>query len=297
MTLNQLNYFQKIAEVGNMGRAAQLLHISQPSLSISITNLEKELNLMLFNRTGHKLKLTAEGEQLLVHARTILAEAQETQLHMQSLSANRETHIRIGCIAPVLFDKLPRLVREFISMQPDNHLKIDLNTDNTPQLISMLREGYYDFAICSSSSEHDIDQKEIAVEPYMLICPPGGEIPRTWDELLTKDLIGFHPRAASYHEIQAMLLERGIEPVYTHRAPDEESIAALVSNGFGYGIAAQVSILKNYNVTVAPLPSPNEGMVRRLYITKLINRPPVGASSRFYSYVEKMYGEADPESD
>ena len=47
MTLNQLTYFQKIAETGNMGRAAQVLHISQPSLSISISNLEKELNVSL----------------------------------------------------------------------------------------------------------------------------------------------------------------------------------------------------------------------------------------------------------
>ncbi len=53
MTLNQLIYFEKVAEIENMGLAANLLHIAQPSLSISISNLEKELNLTLFNRVGH----------------------------------------------------------------------------------------------------------------------------------------------------------------------------------------------------------------------------------------------------
>ena len=61
MTLNQLLYFQKIAAMGNMGKAAKALHISQPSLSVSISNLEKELNLSLFHRNGHNLELSAEG--------------------------------------------------------------------------------------------------------------------------------------------------------------------------------------------------------------------------------------------
>ena len=60
MTLNQLLYFQKIAAMGNMGKAAKALHISQPSLSVSISNLEKELNLSLFHRNGHNLELSAE---------------------------------------------------------------------------------------------------------------------------------------------------------------------------------------------------------------------------------------------
>lgn len=296
MTLNQLIYFQKIAETGNMGRAAKVLHISQPSLSISIANLEKELNLSLFNRIGHKLSLSPEGEQLLIHAKTILNEIQETQLHMQSLSADRETHIRIGCITPVLYEKLPRIVHNFLAMPKNSSLKVDFATDNTVPLIAKLRDGYYDFLVCSAADDGDIIQTELYSEPYVLLCPPNSDIPQTWDELLSRDMIGFHTRAASHHEIHTMLINHGIQPTYIHRAPDEEGIAALVSNGFGYGIAARVSLLANYNLQIAPLPQPNSEMVRRIYLTQLVNRPPVGASMRFMNYLMKVMKEERSEN-
>ena len=287
MTLNQLTYFQKIAETGNMGRAAQVLHISQPSLSISISNLEKELNVSLFNRIGHKLLLSSDGQQFLIHVKKILDDVQEAQVHMQSLSADRNTHIRIGCIAPVLYDFLPRKVQDFLALPHNNKLKVDITTDNTSVLVSNLRDGYFDYLICSECNDPDLLQTELIAEPYVLLCPPGEDIPSTWEDLLDKDLIGFHVRAAAHHEIHTMLIQNGIQPKYLHRAPDEESIAALVAHGFGYGIAPQVGVLENYDLQIAPLPSPNEGMVRKIYLTQLISRPPIGASKRFLEYMTK----------
>jgi len=288
MTLNQLTYFQKIAEIGNMGRAAQVLHISQPSLSISISNLEKELNVSLFNRIGHKLLLSSDGEQFLVHVKKILDDVREAEIHMQSLSADRNTHIRIGCIAPVLYDYLPGKVQSFLALPNNKKLKVDFTTDNTSVLVSNLRDGYFDYLICSECNNPDLIQTELIAEPYVLLCPPGAEIPATWDDLLGKDLIGFHIRAAAHHEIHTMLIQNGIQPKYEHRAPDEESIAALVSHGFGYGITPHVGVLKNYDLQIAPLPAPNEGMVRRIYLTQLISRPPIGAAKQFLEYILKQ---------
>ena len=148
MTLNQLLYFQKIAAMGNMGKAAKALHISQPSLSVSISNLEKELNLSLFHRNGHNLELSAEGEQLLAHAEAILADLQAAQLHMQSLSANRDILIRIGCISPVLWEHLPRMVRAFLSRPENRKMKVEFITDNTVPLIAKLRDRLPTRTVC-----------------------------------------------------------------------------------------------------------------------------------------------------
>jgi len=285
MTLNQMIYFQKIAELGNMGRAAQVLNISQPSLSVAISNLEKELNLSLFLRDGHRLALSAEGRQFLAHVDVILANVQETQLHMQSLSTNRDIMIRIGCISPVLLEALPRMVRAFLSEPGNSHMKVDFRTDNTSTLISKLRDGYCDFLICSASEDEDLIQKELFAEPYVLLSPPDWEIPQTWDDLFSKDVIGFQEQTRAFSEIQQILGEYGIVSAYTHNAPDEASIAALVSYGFGYGIVPRVPLLKNYDLQISPLPSPNASLTRRIYLTQLVNRPPVGAAKRFIRYL------------
>lgn len=285
MTLNQMIYFQKIAKLGNMGRAAQALNISQPSLSVAISNLEKELNLSLFLRDGHKLVLSAEGRQFLIHVETILDEVQEMQLHMQSLSANRDIIIRIGCISPVLLEALPRIVRAFLSEPGNSHMKVDFRTDNTSALIAKLRNGYCDFLICSVSNEEDLIQTELSAEPYVLVSPPGWEIPQTWEELFSRDVIGFQEQTRACSEIREMLGKYGIVPTYAHNAPDEASIAALVSCSFGYGITPQVPLLKHYNLQISPLPVPNSDLTRSIYLTQLANRPPVGAAKRFIKYL------------
>ena len=285
MTLNQMIYFQKIAETENMGRATEALHISQPSLSISVANLEKELNLKLFHHNGHRIALSHEGKQLLSHVNKILSEVQETQLHMQSLSSDRNTHIRIGCISPVLQNFLPPYLHDFLALEKNRHLKVDFTTDNTLPLLEKLRNGYCDFLICSEAEAPDIIQNELLSEPYVLLCPPNTDIPETWEDLLSRNMIGFHVRAASHHEIHTMLIRHGIQPTYLYRAPDEESIAALVAQGFGFGIVPRVGSLDSFSIQIAPLPEPNQGMVRKLYISQLADRPPVGASRNFLSYL------------
>ncbi|MDE7246238.1 MAG: LysR family transcriptional regulator [Oscillospiraceae bacterium] len=285
MTLNQMIYFQKIAQLGNMGRAARVLNISQPSLSVAISNLEKELNLSLFLRDGRKLMLSAEGRQFLAHVEGILADVQEAQLHMQSLSANRDVMIRIGCISPLMLEALPRTVRAFLSKPGNRHMKVDFRTDNTSALITRLRDGYCDLLLCSMSKEEDLVQTELSAEPYVLLSPPGREVPQTWDDLFSQDVIGFQEQTRAFSEIQEMLGEYDIASVYTHNAPDEASIAALVSYGFGYGIVPKVPLLKNYDLQISPLPAPNGSLTRRIYLTRLVNRPPVGAAKRFVKYL------------
>ena len=71
MTLQQLNYIITISEIGSINRAAEKLYVSQPSLTSAIKELEKELGIVLFNRTARGVTLTAEGVDFLPYARQV----------------------------------------------------------------------------------------------------------------------------------------------------------------------------------------------------------------------------------
>ena len=74
MTLQQLSYVVALSEAGTFNKAAELLYISQPSLTSAIKELEKELGLILFNRTGRGTTLTADGSAFLPYARSVLTQ-------------------------------------------------------------------------------------------------------------------------------------------------------------------------------------------------------------------------------
>ena len=76
MELYQLRSFVTIAKVGQLTRAAEKLHISQPALSAQLKALEDELELTLFERTSNGMELTAAGKQMLEEAKKILSAAQ-----------------------------------------------------------------------------------------------------------------------------------------------------------------------------------------------------------------------------
>ena len=75
MTLQQLTYIVTVAECKNITEAAEKLFISQPSLSATIHNLEKEMGVVVFNRSNKGVTVTREGEELLSFARNLLEQA------------------------------------------------------------------------------------------------------------------------------------------------------------------------------------------------------------------------------
>ena len=86
MTLNQLNYFYQAAMLQHFNQAAEKLNISQPSLSRSITALEDELGITLFEKSGRNVILTKAGDIFLEHVTQILDDVKRAELKMHQLA-------------------------------------------------------------------------------------------------------------------------------------------------------------------------------------------------------------------
>lgn len=91
MTFTQLKYFQTICKYNNITRASAELHISQPSLSNAVRELEHEFGVSLFNRRSRGLELTPEGHYFLTEAEKILDQAEQLSEHMKQLSGAKRT--------------------------------------------------------------------------------------------------------------------------------------------------------------------------------------------------------------
>lgn len=128
MTLSQLRYFIAVARERHFGRAAQACHIAQPSLSSAIKKLEKELDVLLFERSHNEVQLTPAGEALVRQAQLVVREAETLKTLAIQNQDPLAGPLRIGVIYTVAPYLLPELI-------PVLH-------ERAPQMPLMIREGY-----------------------------------------------------------------------------------------------------------------------------------------------------------
>lgn len=118
MTLKQLEYFLEIARLGSVTKAAQVLNISQPPLSLQLKMLEEELGASLFTRTNRGLEITREGALLKERTEAILALLDETTHDIRLSAQNKEYTLRIGSIGSVNNRLLPAMISRFCRDYP-----------------------------------------------------------------------------------------------------------------------------------------------------------------------------------
>ena len=124
MELNQLRYVLESAQQENMTKAAENLHISQPSLSIQIKNLEDELGISLFERTRKRIYLTEAGKVFVHQAKQILQSIDSLSETMGEFASQKRGSIRIGLLPIMIHLGMDEMVSDFAEEHPYYSLKI-----------------------------------------------------------------------------------------------------------------------------------------------------------------------------
>src|SRR5262245_30387113 len=119
MDLRDLRYFEAIAELEHLGRAAERLHRSRPALTKCIRRLEDSLGMALFERAGRGIRLTAAGQALKRRAKVLDVAMDDTLREIDAVARGASGHLRIG-VAPTMAQYLlPGACREFLDTAKD----------------------------------------------------------------------------------------------------------------------------------------------------------------------------------
>ncbi len=145
MDLRQLRVFVEVARQGSFTRAAKLLHIAQPAVSISIRKLEEKLELTLLNRQEKRVTLTAEGESLLAHAHRILENCSAAEAEMTEMRGLECGEVRVG-IPPMMSSYyIPLIISAFRERYPN--LKLSVNGEGAASIQRMISKGEIDMGV------------------------------------------------------------------------------------------------------------------------------------------------------
>lgn len=162
MELRVLRYFLEIAREGSITRAAERLHVSQPTLSKQLKDLEGELGKKLFVRSNYSVKLTDEGMLLRKRAEDILEMADKTADEFKALGEIAGGDIRIGCAESDGVKYLARCVKSLQEQYP--RIRLHLYSGNTEDVSERLDKGLLDFAVLAQ--EVDLSKYNYLEVPY-----------------------------------------------------------------------------------------------------------------------------------
>lgn len=250
MTLDQLKYFETAAQTLHIGKAAQILNLSQPSLSIAIKKLEADLEVPLFQPDGRGVALTSYGEELLPYARSILQQTEAARDHLKKKADKLNREIHFAYTASIAYHCVPRLFRDFTAVSKEKYL---IYSDEMPsdKIASGIKEGRFDLGVCSwIEPDAEIVQIPVLYQPFVLILPRSDEYAdrefASLENICSVPFVSYLTDYPMYREVSALFQKHGLTPQITHFAYSEDSIAQLVSQNLGISIVARTESLAFY---------------------------------------------------
>ncbi|URZ03953.1 LysR family transcriptional regulator [Clostridium felsineum] len=261
MNLKQLEYFRTLARTEHYTKASKELYITQPSLSYSITELEKELKTHLFEKDGRNIKLTKYGSFFLSYVERALDELETGKKQLLKLTSSTEGKIDMAFIYTLGPTFIPNLVQSFSNNKEYEGIKFSFAQGNTKSLIEDLKREKFDLIFCSyKEDEPEIEFVPVAKQDLVLIVPqnhPLG-ILDTIDLKATEDYpyILFNQKSGLRPIINDMFNRGDINPEIICEVEEDSAVAGLVSIGYGIAIIPKIPNLSNFNVKIINIEKP-----------------------------------------
>lgn len=173
LDLRVLRYFAAVAEEGNVTRAADRLHLTQPTLSRQIAQMERALGVGLLERDGRGVKLTRQGELLYARANELLELAERAEREVRASDAELAGRVVVGCGEFAAMDDLAAIVAEFSRVHPG--VRFDVVTGTADVVRERMSHGLVDVAVLLEPTDlSDLEHVRFPREEQWAAAVPRG---------------------------------------------------------------------------------------------------------------------------
>lgn len=240
MDITQLRAFTTIAHTGNLTRAAQQLHLTQPAVSLQIKSLQRSLNLQLFVRTATGMMLTDDGTKLLPLAERILEAMAELRQGAQSLHSTLSGALAIGTILDPGFIRLGPFLKRLVENYP--MLRTRLQHSMSGDVLQQVRAGTLDCGYYLGDPGRDCHARTLTNFTYNVVAPPGWRKRVSgvdWPALAALPWIWSPPESAHNRLLTATFARYGVVPNKVALVDQEPSMLDLVKSGVGLSLVRE----------------------------------------------------------
>jgi DNA-binding transcriptional LysR family regulator len=264
MELRHLRYFIVVAEEQNVTRAAARLHLSQPPLTRQIHDLESELGVALFTRSGKTIRLTDAGRVFLEEARASLRRVEEGVRKARDVASGAQGELHLGYAPTPTVEILPKLLKTFRKQFP--HVRVILHDYSSPEMLAGLRDGRLHAALMmqpSTQAGRGLSFWALKSYPVGIALPTNHPLARrrkvSLDDACAQPIVAYSRQEyPDYHEFVVLRIgPRAMKLRIVEECDSGASLAAAVESGKGVCICASIfATTVGRRLTFLPLDPP-----------------------------------------
>ncbi|MDO4535921.1 MAG: LysR family transcriptional regulator [Clostridium perfringens] len=276
MELRQLEYFITVTNLKSFTKAADKLHVAQPSITIAIKKLEDNLGVTLLERKQKNINLTKEGEIFYKRANEIINSVNNVEKEMSDFKEAKKEIIKVSIPPLIGFHMLPKIFSQYYS--ENSSVELEIVEVGSLQTVELLEAGEIDLALIIQSHKNDCIETTSINAREILLCLPK-EHPLTKENsipfnklknerfLLLKE--GNYIRRRILNECK----EHDFEPNIIYQSTQIESICTLISSGIGVSFLLDTIAKRNTDIVCCSMERPIKVNIaiawnKNKYITK-----------------------------
>jgi len=259
--INQVIAFSTVARTSSFAEAAIELHLSQPSLSIAIKNLESSLGGKLLARTTRSVTLTPEGKAFYPVARRLLVEWDQSLQDVRNHFALLRGKLELAAMPTYTINLLPRILADFHRQYPDINVTVqDVIAENVVELV---RQGRCELGVTFAPTDApDLDFQPLFKDRFIAILPIKHPLLEKkqlrWSDLLKYPHISIQRPAGTRALIDQALATKNLKLTPTFESHQLVSIGRMVHEGLGLSVVPSTSWahMKSMGLQARPISSP-----------------------------------------
>jgi len=293
MELHQLRYAVAVADTGNFTRASERSHVTQPSLSQQILNLEREVGHKLFHRLGRKAVLTEAGAVFMERARRILFEVENASKELSD-HPSLERRIVVGAIPTVA----PYLLPPLIALCREHHpnLQIDVREEFRSNLVRSIIEGELDLAIAALPvKDSRLEITPLLTESLLLVVgkkhPLATRPNVTAEDLAGENFVILGSSSSLAEQVRKFCGNHHFEPRIGYRCAQVATVKALVGLGVGISILPAVARAPEDKKDLAYITLAGGSPSRELVVLRHLQRYQSRGAEQFLQQLRTMAAE------
>ena len=245
VTLKQFQLFEAVIRLGNITRAAEEAHLSQPAVSIQIKRFEEAIGHALIENTGRPVRPTEAGRIVLSRGRAILREMASLEADLDSMKGLKTGQLRISAVTTVNYF-VPPLLRSFCDRFPG--IKVVLDVANRKEMLRQLTENEVDLGIMGQPPEDlALDATPFLDNPLIIVAPGNHPLARRrtpipLSRLAEEPFLMREPGSGTRHVMERVFDERGIKVKTSVEVSGAAALNQSVQAGLGLALMSRDAV-------------------------------------------------------